>query len=336
MSVRDSPGTRLQEQPLETGRGVPWTIFKCLITRTGDVSPPAILITFNLTQSVLTHTNTLGQRPACRQLPVGALALMLLLALAFGGHAAERILQQDFLLQSWDTEDGLPAGRIRSLARTPDGYLWVATYSGLARFDGVRFVTFNVYQYAGAGRPIASPACWWITTGPLWIGTLAGTLVKPTGRRVCRRGPETIRAANHSDLQPRTRRRRRVVDSCGTGRGVIRLSKTAALRCSTLTADCPQLRFGRWCATPPAGFGRGPTKSSGNFAQGRWQPPAGVPPLPQPVRAIAPSQDGGLWVGILAEHPLGNRGGRILKLKNRQWTDEQEPYPWTRTRSDRR
>ena len=177
MSVRDSPGTRLQEQPLETGRGVPWTIFKCLITRTGDVSPPAILIAFNLTQSVLTHTNTLGQRPACRQLPVGALALMLLLALAFGCHAAERILQQDFLLQSWDTEDGLPGGRIRSLARTPDGYLWVATYSGLARFDGVRFVTFNVTNTPALGDNRIT--CLLVDRdGALWVGTLAGTLVK--------------------------------------------------------------------------------------------------------------------------------------------------------------
>jgi len=38
----------------------------------------------------------------------------------------------------------LPQNWVSSIAQTPDGYLWVGTrYGGLARFDGVRFVSFN-------------------------------------------------------------------------------------------------------------------------------------------------------------------------------------------------
>jgi len=43
----------------------------------------------------------------------------------------------------WRIEDGLPQNRIRALCQTPDGYLWIGTSQGLARFDGVRFMIFD-------------------------------------------------------------------------------------------------------------------------------------------------------------------------------------------------
>src|ERR1700761_8594012 len=50
----------------------------------------------------------------------------------------------DCLIHSWRSEDGLPQNSVNCLAQTPDGYLWVGTRSGgLARFDGMRFATFN-------------------------------------------------------------------------------------------------------------------------------------------------------------------------------------------------
>ena len=39
-------------------------------------------------------------------------------------------------LQVWHAREGLPGPWVRAIAQTPDGYLWVATYGGLARFDG--------------------------------------------------------------------------------------------------------------------------------------------------------------------------------------------------------
>jgi signal transduction histidine kinase/ligand-binding sensor domain-containing protein len=47
------------------------------------------------------------------------------------------------LLRTWTTADGLPHNTVQSLVQTPDGYLWLATRDGLARFDGVRFRVFN-------------------------------------------------------------------------------------------------------------------------------------------------------------------------------------------------
>src|SRR5215831_9975884 len=52
-------------------------------------------------------------------------------------------VSRDYLLDVWDTEDNLPSSIVTDITQTPDGYLWVGTYNGLARFDGVRFVTFN-------------------------------------------------------------------------------------------------------------------------------------------------------------------------------------------------
>lgn len=49
----------------------------------------------------------------------------------------------DFLIRRWTREDGLPHRRVQAIRQTPDGFLWVGTASGLARFDGVRFLSLT-------------------------------------------------------------------------------------------------------------------------------------------------------------------------------------------------
>jgi ligand-binding sensor domain-containing protein len=43
----------------------------------------------------------------------------------------------------WTTDDGLPQNTVTSVVQTRDGYLWLTTLDGLARFDGVRFTVFD-------------------------------------------------------------------------------------------------------------------------------------------------------------------------------------------------
>jgi signal transduction histidine kinase/ligand-binding sensor domain-containing protein len=50
---------------------------------------------------------------------------------------------EDYQAEVWTTEHGLPQNSINWMAQTSDGYLWLATFNGLARFDGVRFVIFD-------------------------------------------------------------------------------------------------------------------------------------------------------------------------------------------------
>ncbi|HTI70919.1 MAG TPA: two-component regulator propeller domain-containing protein [Candidatus Limnocylindria bacterium] len=72
---------------------------------------------------------------ACWWLLVGA-------TLAMAGAEFEEG-PQDYVLQNWTVEDGLPQNSITKIVQAPDGYLWFASYNGLVRFDGVRFVVFD-------------------------------------------------------------------------------------------------------------------------------------------------------------------------------------------------
>jgi len=95
------------------------------------------------------------------------------LALLFSGPVARA--RTDYLTDVWTADNGLPSSSVTDLAQTPDGYLWVGTYNGLVRFDGVRFVTFdpaNVPALAHARvRRLAVDSA-----GTLYINTYDGSL----------------------------------------------------------------------------------------------------------------------------------------------------------------
>jgi len=81
----------------------------------------------------------------------------------------------DYLVDGWDTEHNLPSSTVTSLAQTPDGYLWVGTYNGLARFDGARFVTFDPVTTPELGQPRVQ-GLFLDAAGTLWINTFRGGL----------------------------------------------------------------------------------------------------------------------------------------------------------------
>jgi signal transduction histidine kinase/ligand-binding sensor domain-containing protein len=49
----------------------------------------------------------------------------------------------EYRFDVWTTANGLPQNTVTGVAQTPDGYLWLSTFDGLARFDGVRFTIFD-------------------------------------------------------------------------------------------------------------------------------------------------------------------------------------------------
>jgi ligand-binding sensor domain-containing protein/AraC-like DNA-binding protein len=78
-----------------------------------------------------------------------------------------------YLVDQWQISDGIPAGEIRAIAQTPDGYLWIATNKGLVRFDGMRF-TPPGFAGKGKGDPLEStvPDTLFVDgAGTLWIGS---------------------------------------------------------------------------------------------------------------------------------------------------------------------
>ena len=52
-------------------------------------------------------------------------------------------LAETFVHESWTVQDGLPVNSVNALLQSHDGYIWIATFDGLARFDGIRFTVFN-------------------------------------------------------------------------------------------------------------------------------------------------------------------------------------------------
>jgi ligand-binding sensor domain-containing protein/signal transduction histidine kinase len=74
----------------------------------------------------------------------------------------------------WQTDDGLPQNYVVAIAQTTDGYLWLATQEGLARFDGIRFTVFDNQNTEIQQNDIQAVAS--DKTGGLWFGTEGGGL----------------------------------------------------------------------------------------------------------------------------------------------------------------
>jgi signal transduction histidine kinase/ligand-binding sensor domain-containing protein len=102
------------------------------------------------------------------------IALGILLACcpcAFALNPSLDITQYDHT--AWKLGEGFSKGIIRSLAQTPDGYLWLGTEFGLLRFDGVRAIPWKPPPDDGlSNTDIRSLQA--ARDGRLWIGTFSG------------------------------------------------------------------------------------------------------------------------------------------------------------------
>ncbi len=80
----------------------------------------------------------------------------------------------------WTTETGLPQTSIYTIAQTRDGYLWVGTELGLARFDGMRFVVYNRRNTEALPTDYIAKLMG-ARDGSLWIGTDSGLVHQKNG-----------------------------------------------------------------------------------------------------------------------------------------------------------
>ena len=97
-----------------------------------------------------------------------------------------QLLISQYQKRNWQVEDGLPHNYVMSVHPGPGGYLLVGTDEGLARFDGLRFVPYDLDPALGFSRR-------WILTlvtardGSLWTGTFDGGLYQWRDGKVLRR-----------------------------------------------------------------------------------------------------------------------------------------------------
>ncbi|TVP42871.1 MAG: hybrid sensor histidine kinase/response regulator [Gemmatimonadales bacterium] len=128
---------------------------------------------------------TADDRAATRQ-PRAGLVPFLLVGLLPGAAGALQVYTpapsdapstQSYVYESWTVENGLPVNGVNKLHQDSNGYLWFATWDGLVRFDGVRFVVFNTGNTDGlpSNRIVDLEAG---APGTLWVRTEQSHLVR--------------------------------------------------------------------------------------------------------------------------------------------------------------
>jgi ligand-binding sensor domain-containing protein len=86
------------------------------------------------------------------------------------------------VVRVWESQDGLPGNVVRSVVQSSDGYLWVATAEGVARFDGFDFELIEPGGELGRRR-LAYSRLFATSGGEVWVATYHGGLfrVNPDG-----------------------------------------------------------------------------------------------------------------------------------------------------------
>lgn len=222
-----------------------------------------------------------------------------------------------YTVQRWDAgaaEDGLPQNTVTAIVQTRDGYLWIGTYSGLARFDGLRFTVFDGNNSPGLASSRVT-SLFEAGDGTLWIGHETGEVSR------YRSGVfETIR-----------------VPASWSGGKIQDLAADAAGDIWLLNADglLARLRDGV-VLTPESGTaskifeltcsrgGRIWVGRNGRISELR---DGKLCPLVFPeaytnhyVSAMGASRDEGLWLGV---------GAELRKWKDGAWTQEVRTTPWS-------
>ena len=241
------------------------------------------------------------------------------LFLASGLLAATSPVNSDYLITTWQVEDGLPNNSVSAITQTPDGYLWLATFGGLARFDGVRFEVFDS-QNTPAIKSGKTVGLFLDRHGDLLMAPQSGGLVRyRDGQFLC------LDAGWKSDMPIHFL----VEDRAGVW--------CASLHHQNLSeTNWVQFTNNEWRSVPVATTLAGRVclqlarDSSGQVwlatdkelafeKDGQFRRLELEPLRLEAEQPLLASPRGGLWVAA---------NGRLRKLKDGQWTSDLGPYPW--------
>jgi ligand-binding sensor domain-containing protein/two-component sensor histidine kinase len=103
-----------------------------------------------------------------------AVAVLLGQALASFALDPQRTLSQ-YGYQQWQSNAGLPEDSVHAILQSSDGYIWLATDSGLVRFNGFTFRVFNTENTAQMHSNVIRSLIQ-DRSGALWISTADGLL----------------------------------------------------------------------------------------------------------------------------------------------------------------
>ena len=124
--------------------------------------------------------------------------ILLLFILSVGPSVAKA--QQDFMFFETLPAEYLPSGEVSSLYQDSEGFLWIATYDGVVRYDGYQSVKYELSPEDHNTYELFHGLCE-DTDGNLYIGTERGLLMldKAQKKIVSVRQPE-IQGLNVTDI----------------------------------------------------------------------------------------------------------------------------------------
>lgn len=236
----------------------------------------------------------------------------------------------DYSIARWTTAEGLPQNTVNDIALLPNGELWLATFGGLARFNGHRFHLLDVATDEGlaANRVVSLAAAgddgFWFLTQQGHLGRVergrATSHVPPASRTV---DAISLFASSTGSLYCKlvdgsvwhtdgTRPWTRVLASTNTG-GVLHAFAPSGDRnvWASWGRQLVMLRDGKAVAShaPPApdpdlfaateGWLWLGTKSGlARLVEGRIEPVRSEPDIGGPVSVVEPVGTGELWVAV--------------------------------------
>ncbi len=98
--------------------------------------------------------------------------------IAWSSKSAVMNSGSSFIQRVWQSDQGLPHDSVHAILQTRDGYLWVGTRNGVARFDGA---SFTILKLPNLRKQNVSSLCE-DRDGNLWIATESGVIRVKDGR----------------------------------------------------------------------------------------------------------------------------------------------------------
>lgn len=210
-----------------------------------------------------------------------------------------------YVYRTWGIDQGLPQSTVFAVSQSNDGYLWVATQEGYARFDGSEFEIFDKTRAAEIRNNLVLTLLA-ARDGSLWVGTNDGLIRHKTqGIEVFTSKEGLPSSAIHVLLESRDGSLwigTRSGLSRFAGGKIVPFSTSIKLPHPVVTALAEDHTGRLWIGT----LGGLLTYKDGQLAA----PPAGIPS--DHILGLYTSQDGTMWIGTNENGLYAYRFGRLL------------------------
>lgn len=217
-----------------------------------------------------------------------------------------------YVLTSWTLEDGLPQNAGQAILQTSDGYLWIGTQEGLARFDGQQFQIFDSRNTPGFINHFVN-TLHESRDSTLWIGTNGGVYAYRHGELT-----DVGRMTGLSNLVVnaiREDRQRRLWIATSDGLHILTPSSAGWRRTSYRTVDGLSHPFVKSLLVDGDRLWIGSREGLDVFENGKI---AKVPwPSSNPTRFVQwleKTRDGTLWIGLYGGGLVRLRDGKIQNV----------------------